>query len=98
MKEPGALITTTVRDYDLGETSKLVRFLFEFIVVQADQSVNSLYLLVDSGCVYGNRDDVLLTPIHGVHTAAIHPSADGAQGPLRRKARRNLSVRKARRR
>lgn len=28
-QEPGALVTTTVKDYDLAETSKLVSYLLE---------------------------------------------------------------------
>jgi len=77
--DSGGLVVTTYRDYDLEETSKLVRFdnqqfhspiILFFVAITAPRGLS------------GSGHDDLPPPIYEVHSAALRPRSHGSQGSL----------------
>jgi hypothetical protein len=81
--DSGGLVTTTVRDYDLSETSKLVRHFFFLNEIGIwIYSAN----FIASCCVLWCRHDGLLPSVHEVHPASLHSSPYGSEESIRCKA------------
>ncbi|KAG6911733.1 hypothetical protein DXG01_007983 [Tephrocybe rancida] len=77
--EPGALVTTTVRDYDLSETSKLLRAAYMGIAMMAFMHLYMKYtqpLFIQSLMTLKNLYDAKLV--------AIHVLGKKAEGDLKR--------------
>ena len=85
------LITTTYRDYDLSETSKLVRLSHPSLSLLAHRPLYAATL-----GIHGPRDDGRHAHLLPLHPAPLHPGAHGRQEPLRRQAHRALHPRQAR--
>lgn len=93
--DTGGLVVTTYRDYDLEETSKLVRF------VSYECGVDSQLTCIlrsnsASRSLYGSGHDDLLAFVPEVHPTTLHPRSYGSQRALRGKTRCTLYLWQAR--
>ncbi len=108
-KDNSKLITTTVRDYDLAETSKLVRAVYFGCAMMAFMHIYLKCVSVSRSITNYRLISTLLlpsllpcrisplAPLSQVHATALHPSTHGPQDALRREARPDPPPRQARR-